>query len=74
MAKKQTLEEGAESASSLSPQEMGAAYFEANPNCPVDSIFMCSDGTVFYDNPKGKNSLDNYLREAKEITATQVTK
>jgi len=74
MAKKPIEEESGAGAPSLSPEEFAAEYFTLHPDCPTDSIYVCSDGVVFYGNPKGKNSLDNYLKSKEGITATEVTK
>lgn len=60
MSKKKSNKEEGSDLSSLSQEEAGAVYFEENPNCPVDSILVCTDGTVFYDTPKGKNAAENH--------------
>lgn len=48
--------------------EVARKYYEAHPNCPHDSLVVCSDGTVFYNTPHGKNAADNYVATAKEVT------
>lgn len=73
MAKK-NIEEGAADAAPFSPEAFGADYFKTNPDCPTDSIYVCSDGVVFYNTPKGENSLANYLKSKEGITSTLVNK
>ena len=44
----------------ISAEEIGASYFEDHPECPVNSILVCTDGTIFYNTPVGSNAADNY--------------
>lgn len=63
MAKQKPSEEVGAELAPLSHEEMGAKYFSENENCPVDSIIVADDGTVFYDTLKGSNSASNYCTE-----------
>src|SRR5262245_18129370 len=66
-----TFEEG------KSLQKHGQDYFELHPGCPVDEIYVTSDGKVFYGDAKGKNAYDNYLKSLAEnsgVTSEKLSK
>lgn len=41
-------------------QEIGEDYFKRNPDSPLESVHVTSDGQVFPGSPVGKNHCDNY--------------
>ena len=68
MSKKKSVKEEGDDLSSIDQEKAGADYFKDNPNCPVDAILVCEDGTVFYSTTVGKNAAENHGSPFIEVT------
>jgi hypothetical protein len=60
VAKQSTPSFEAEEGDQEKAMKIARAYFEAHPKYDHDSIFVTSDGSLFYPTLKGKNAADNH--------------
>jgi hypothetical protein len=65
-------EEVTESSEFDKAKVLAGEYFQNHKDCPVDSLVICSDGAIFYNNARGKNAADNHVIANKALNVTSV--